>query len=752
MRRILVMALACAALLPAQAAAAVPMKAVIVHLAPSPMPPEGSSAREAVRQIEQEGRRAQAPVLAKLAQLRRDGHVRHVRPLWIASAVALSADASALAALEARSDVRSIEADTVLPIRPADAVTGEPGIASTGAPGFWARGVDGRGITVGVLDTGVDLTNPELAAHYRGGSNSWFDPYGRSAPADLSGHGTEVTGVILAGAGIGMAPGAKFIAARAFDDAGASTASAIHLAFQWLLDPDGNLLTNDAPNVVNLSWGARQGCNLEFQPDLHALRLAGILTVAAAGNDGQTIPPPPALSPDNSPANLPEAFAVGAMASGTAIAPFSSAGPSSCGGGQFPALVAPGTGILSTGLGGLDATGLAGTSFSAPHVAGALALLLQVAPQLTAAEQVNLLTQSAADLGAPGPDSTFGAGFLDLVAAARLLHSPLLDFDPPTLSAAAGSDTTLQARADDALSNIAGGEWWADADPGIGAGLPVTAADGAFDSLGEDLVASTAGLAPGPHVLGVRARDAAGNWSAPAVLAITVPALPAPPAAQPEVPLPAVPAVPPPPAPPFPLSLESRLQRVAGDGFEHGLGAWPRRIGAVAAIPEAAMSGRRGMRATLLAGAPAFVQRRLPRPGDGAELSFDLNPGTLSSAGRWIDIAAITGARGQRLASVALRSLRGGDQLRLAVSTGTGAVLHSQPHRIRRRPAVLVLSLDPAQARLMVDGVDLARLARAANGPQAGAIALGPWRGGPAGSSGYLDIDRVTVREAPAAS
>ena len=274
MRRILVMALACAALLPAQAAAAVPMKAVIVHLAPSPMPPEGSSAREAVRQIEQEGRRAQAPVLAKLAQLRRDGHVRHVRPLWIASAVALSADASALAALEARSDVRSIEADTVLPIRPADAVTGEPGIASTGAPGFWARGVDGRGITVGVLDTGVDLTNPELAAHYRGGSNSWFDPYGRSAPADLSGHGTEVTGVIVAGAGIGMAPGAKFIAARAFDDAGASTASAIHLAFQWLLDPDGNLLTNDAPNVVNLSWGARQGCNLEFQPDLHALRLA----------------------------------------------------------------------------------------------------------------------------------------------------------------------------------------------------------------------------------------------------------------------------------------------------------------------------------------------------------------------------------------------------------------------------------------------------------------------------------------------
>ena len=109
------------------------------------MPSAGASAREAARQIEREGRRAQAPVLAQLAELRREGHVRHVRSLWIASAVALTADESALAALRARPDVLSIEADSELPIQPADAVTGEPGIALTGAPAFWARGVDGRG-------------------------------------------------------------------------------------------------------------------------------------------------------------------------------------------------------------------------------------------------------------------------------------------------------------------------------------------------------------------------------------------------------------------------------------------------------------------------------------------------------------------------------------------------------------------------------------------------------------------------------
>ena len=236
---------------------------------------------------------------------------------------------------------------------------GEPGIASTGAPVLWAQGVNGQGITVATLDTGVDLTHPELASHYRGGGNSWFDPYGQHAsPMDISGHGTEVTGVLVAGGGIGMAPGAKFIATRAFDDAGGNSASGIHAAFQWLLDPDHNPATADAPNVVNISWGARLiPCSFEFQPDLQALRAAHILPVVAAGNDGQG----PAPS-DNSPANLPEAFAVGATTSPpgigpVTIAPFSSRGPSMCGGGQFPALVAPGTGIRTTGLAGFDVTG-----------------------------------------------------------------------------------------------------------------------------------------------------------------------------------------------------------------------------------------------------------------------------------------------------------------------------------------------------------------------------------------------------------
>ena len=236
---------------------------------------------------------------------------------------------------------------------------------------------------------------------------------------------------------------------------------------------------------------------------------------------------------------------------------------------QFPALVAPGTGIRSTGLGGVDATGLAGTSFAAPHVAGALALLLQVAPQLTATEQATLLTESAIDLGAPGADSTFGAGLLDLIGAARRLHTPALDFDPPALSAAADADARLTLRADDAFSSIAGGEWWADADPGIGAGQPLTAADGLLDSRSEGLVASTAALAPGPHLLGMRARDAAGNWSAATMLLVSVPGLATPLAAVPDVPAPAVPVAPAAPAP-APRDSSSSQATASSTGWGRG--------------------------------------------------------------------------------------------------------------------------------------------------------------------------------------
>jgi subtilisin family serine protease len=733
MRAALALALAGAVLLPVpEASAATPMKAVIVRLDPQAVP-RSVPARDVAGRMERNGEIQQASLLAQLAALRREGHVRHVRSLWIANAVAVTADASAIAALTVRADVRSIERDSQLPIRLADSGSAEPGVGVTAAPELWARGIDGTGITVAALDSGVDLTHSELASRYRGGGNSWFDPYGEHGqPMDLQGHGTQVMGVVVAGNGIGMAPGARFIAARIFNDAGVSTDSGVHLAFQWLLDPDGNPATDDAPDVVNASWGAQLGaCDHEFEPDLQALRAARILPVFAAGNDG------PGPVSDTSPGNLPEAFAVGALTSESTLAPFSSNGPSRCDGGQFPSLVAAGAGIRSTDRFGFDATGLAGTSFAAPHVAGALALLLQVAPRLTASEQASLLTRGAHDLGVPGPDSSFGAGSLDAAAAARLL-SPTLDFSPPRLSAGAFADSQLLVHADDA-SGIAGGEVWVDLDPGIGAGQPMTAADGSFDSTAEDLVAVIAGLGPGDHVLGFRARDTAGNWSPAALLAVSIAA---PPASAPPVNSTASPtaelSVTTPPL--LPISRA----RVEKEGFEHGLGSWRRRVGVVAAIRGAAISGKRGLRVLGSARSGAFVQRPLRQASTRVELAFALRAGSISSPGAWAQIAAIDAADGSRVASIELRaSGRGAVHLRVTARSDGGSIAHSQPQLISRRPTAIRLVLGPAHAALSIDGRECASVTPAA-GALADAIALGTWR--PA--AGYLDFDNVTVRSA----
>ena len=167
-------------------------------------------------------------------------------------------------------------------------------------------------MVVANLDSGVDATHPDLAGRWRGGTDSWFDPYGEhpATPTDLTGHGTATMGIMVGGdaggTSVGMAPGATWIAARIFNDSGMATATAIHAALQWVLDPDGNPATADAPQVVNNSWAyGSPGCNLEFQPDLQALRAAGIVPVFAAGNYG------PGASTSVSPANYPEALAVG---------------------------------------------------------------------------------------------------------------------------------------------------------------------------------------------------------------------------------------------------------------------------------------------------------------------------------------------------------------------------------------------------------------------------------------------------------
>ena len=335
---------------------------------------------------------SQRQLRAVLAEGRAAGTVASFTPMWIVDAVAVRAKPAVIAALAARPEVARIEPDAAIATVPhelaASTAAAEPNLQLVNAPAVWDLGDQGQGVVVASLDSGVDATHPDLAATYRGGTDSWYDPYGQhpSTPTDVSGHGTWTMGVIVGGSAggtaIGVAPAARWIAARVFNDAGQGTTSAIHLAFQWLLDPDANPATADAPNVVNNSWTfSNPGCTLTFQPDLQALVAGGITPVFAAGNFG------PNSGTSASPANYPEALAVGAIDNASVIYPASSRGPTTCGGstGVYPALVAPGVNIWTTDLYGsyLTATG---TSLAAPHVTGALALLMSAAPGATVAQ------------------------------------------------------------------------------------------------------------------------------------------------------------------------------------------------------------------------------------------------------------------------------------------------------------------------------------------------------------------------------
>ncbi|MCU7933399.1 MAG: S8 family serine peptidase [Candidatus Thiodiazotropha sp. (ex Dulcina madagascariensis)] len=385
---------------------------------------------------------------ARLSALLRRHEVKtRLTPLWSINAIALELPAHLVDEIAALPEVERLTVDMRLSMNttPAETVSSEPlwNLDNLGTARLWQQGVTGEGVVVGIMDSGVDLNHPDLADRWRGGINSWFDPYGQhEIPADLVGHGTQALGLILGGDDsgyqIGIAPEATWIAARIFDDANQTTLSAIHQAFQWLLDPDGDPLTDDAPDLVNNSWGFANTvnqCYQEFSDDIQLLREAGIGVVFAAGNFG------PFSESSISPANNPGALSVGSVDQFNAIEFLSSRGPGACDGGVFPKLVAPGSLVFTTDLLPAAYNVVSGTSFAAPHVTGAMALLKSAFPEATVSQIETAMYDSAIDLGETGADDRFGYGILDVAAAYDLLladfassETSLLGFSEPAYS------------------------------------------------------------------------------------------------------------------------------------------------------------------------------------------------------------------------------------------------------------------------------------------------------------------------------
>ncbi|MCS7264988.1 MAG: S8 family serine peptidase [Armatimonadetes bacterium] len=289
--------------------------------------------------------------------------------------------------------------------------------------------VQGEGVVVGVIDTGIDPDHPDLRGKIRA-RNGWFDAVNRqSTPYDDQGHGTHVAGTIAggnaSGTHIGIAPRATLVIAKAFDASGFSTFEWLTESMQWMLDPDGDPDTDDSPNVVNNSWGTIPSTSPTMIPEwrdiIDAWIAAKIFPAFVAGNEG------PSPRTTRSPGDYPMAFAVGATDINDQIADFSSRGPvfwEGIGDIIKPDVSAPGVEILSSIPGG-GYERFDGTSTACPHVAGTVALMISLAIKNRRYDEIDVdflkraLEQTAVDLGAPGKDNDYGSGRIDAYEALR---------------------------------------------------------------------------------------------------------------------------------------------------------------------------------------------------------------------------------------------------------------------------------------------------------------------------------------------
>lgn len=302
----------------------------------------------------------------------------------------------------------------------------------------WEKGLDGSGVVVATLDTGVDANHPSLKKQYRGlnadgtytHTFNWLDLVGDSpAPIDSTGHGTHVTGTMVGydpetGTRTGVAPGARWIAVRAFSENGALDTDLLK-AGEWLLAPrdeKGTPHPEMAPDIINNSWGVSSTLNDWFRSVVKAWVAADITPVFAAGNhDGLTTPVGPGSIVN--PANYPETIAVGSTDSANRISGFSLRGPSPYGGSEIkPDLVAPGEAILSTLPN--NEYGLSnGTSMAAPHVSGAIAILKQMQPNMPIDKLKETLYAGLIPLSdsnyPSSPNDAYGRGILDLTGMVK---------------------------------------------------------------------------------------------------------------------------------------------------------------------------------------------------------------------------------------------------------------------------------------------------------------------------------------------
>ncbi len=400
---------------------------------------------------------------------------------WITNVVSCKATPDIINQMAKRDDIESIDYDNtsyaLFDEEPVSAPNGASGsreitynVSKVNAPDVWDAGFTGAGVTVAVLDVGVNYNHVDLATHM------WENPdypnhgydfaYNDDNPMDNHGHGTHCAGTVAgngtAGSQTGMAPDAIIMAVKVLNDQGGGNETDAWEGIEFAVENGADVLS------MSIGWAHSMNPNRStWRNTLDNALDAGVVASIAAGNDYGTITnpddvrtpgdcPPPWLNPDQTlTGGISAVVCVGATDSNDNIASFSSKGPSTWEsispyndypfnpemGLLRPDVSAPGVDIKSCDAFNINGyTTMSGTSMATPGVAGVMALLLSKNPNLTPEMIDQFLETTSVDLGAVGKDNMYGAGRIDAFEA----FSSVVDIYPPTaLNAITDQETGL---------------------------------------------------------------------------------------------------------------------------------------------------------------------------------------------------------------------------------------------------------------------------------------------------------------------
>jgi subtilisin family serine protease len=284
----------------------------------------------------------------------------------------------------------------------------------------WARTTGAPSVVVAVLDTGLDAANPEFAGRVVPGYNALTGvadgATGFVATADDAGHGTHVAGTIAAGAnngtGIaGIAPNVTIMPIKVLSGSGEGDFGGMVTGMNWAIAHGARIVT------MSLGGTLEPALVPYVQQTFDQAHAAGVIVVAASGNDGATL--------DEYPCNFTYVICVGSTTNnGLSVSTFSTRT-------EALAVVAPGEGIASTVPGNQYAYA-SGTSMATPHVTGAVALLRSIRPDVTPDQVLASLIQSARPLTTGGHNSDSGYGLLQVGAALTLVAGASTPTATPT--------------------------------------------------------------------------------------------------------------------------------------------------------------------------------------------------------------------------------------------------------------------------------------------------------------------------------